>query len=83
MTNNIPPLSLPLGVQKLDFNKWEFLFQKVSKWGSKIAGLVVVEPGISSSSFKEWGEGKVRIPLANHQLCLVALYLPVFLFLKN
>ncbi|CAH3195154.1 unnamed protein product, partial [Porites evermanni] len=29
----------------------------VSKWGSKIAGLVVVEPGISSSSFKEWGEG--------------------------
>lgn len=32
----------------------------VSKWGSKIAGLVVVEPGISSSSFKEWGEGKIK-----------------------
>ena len=81
---NIPPLKSPLGVQNLDiFNKWEFLFQKVSKWGSKIAGLVVVEPGISSSSFKEWGEGKVRILMTNHQLCLVAFYLLVFLFLKN
>ena len=34
--------------------------QQVSKWGDKIAGLVVVEPGISTASFKEWGEGKVR-----------------------
>ena len=44
----------------------------------------MVEPGISTASFKEWGEGKVRIiPITNHQLCLVALYLLVFLFLKN
>ena len=32
---------------------------QVSKWGEKIAGLVVVEPGISTASFKEWSEGKV------------------------
>lgn len=32
----------------------------VSKWGDKIAGLVVVEPGISPASFKEWGEGKIK-----------------------
>lgn len=32
----------------------------VSKWGDKVAGLVVVEPGISTASFKEWGEGKIK-----------------------
>ncbi|XP_015777141.1 PREDICTED: protein NDRG1-like [Acropora digitifera] len=32
----------------------------VSKWGEKIAGLVVVEPGISTASFKEWSEGKIK-----------------------
>ena len=36
-----------------------FIFLQVSKWGDKVAGLVVVEPGISTASFKEWGEGKV------------------------
>lgn len=36
----------------------------VSKWGEKIAGLVVVEPGISTASFKEWGAGKIKA----HQL---------------
>lgn len=34
-------------------------FLQVSKWGDKVAGLIVVEPGISTASFKEWGEGKV------------------------
>ncbi|KAJ7390710.1 hypothetical protein OS493_022789 [Desmophyllum pertusum] len=32
----------------------------VSKWGDKVAGLIVVEPGISTASFKEWGEGKIK-----------------------
>lgn len=32
----------------------------VSKWGDKVAGLVVVEPGISTASFKEKGEGKIK-----------------------
>lgn len=32
----------------------------VSKWGDKVAGLVVVEPGISTASFLEWGEGKIK-----------------------
>ncbi|KAL9983245.1 hypothetical protein ACROYT_G005390 [Oculina patagonica] len=36
----------------------------VSKWGDKVAGLIVVEPGISSASVKEWGEGKIK----THQL---------------
>jgi len=40
----------------------------VSKWGDKVAGLVVVEPGISTASFKEWGEGKVSMVLRdNHK----------------
>ena len=41
--------------------------QQVSKWGDKVAGLVVVEPGISTATFKEWGEGKVRLLKINIQ----------------
>ena len=46
-------------VYNLHQDNW--FLQQVTKWGEKIAGLVVVEPGISTASFKEWGEGKVRL----------------------
>ena len=51
---------------------------QVSKWGDKVAGLVVVEPGISTASFLEWGEGKVSMALGD-KLVLWSTFNRIFL----
>ena len=49
-----------------------------------MAGLVVVEPGISTASFKEWGEGKVRllftVEISFQQIIHLFIYLFIYLF---